>query len=152
MFTHVQKQSAIINMKESNANDTTVLFTTKNNVNLINNAAFIHVQKQSAVINIKENDANDTAVLSTIKNNINSANNAARSDKFVKSVHLQRIDKSENFMNKIHTLLYFSISYFRSSEKVIYSMIFYSKSMILAEINYHIYDKKLLIIIQCFEH
>ncbi len=31
-------------------------------------------------------------------------------------------------------------------------MIFYSKSMIFAEINYHIYDKKLLVIIQCFEH
>ena len=31
-------------------------------------------------------------------------------------------------------------------------MIFYSKSMIFAEINYHIYDKKMLIIIQCFEH
>ncbi len=31
-------------------------------------------------------------------------------------------------------------------------MIFYSKSMILAEINYHIYDKKLLVIIQCFKH
>ncbi len=31
-------------------------------------------------------------------------------------------------------------------------MIFYSKSMILAEINYHIYDKKLLIIIRCFKH
>ncbi len=31
-------------------------------------------------------------------------------------------------------------------------MIFYSKSMIFAEINYHIYDKKLLIIIRCFEH
>ncbi len=30
-------------------------------------------------------------------------------------------------------------------------MIFYSKSMILAEINYHIYDKKLLVIIWCFE-
>ncbi len=37
-------------------------------------------------------------------------------------------------------------------EKVLHSMIFYSKSMILAEINYHIYDKKLLVIIQCFEH
>ncbi len=31
-------------------------------------------------------------------------------------------------------------------------MTFYSKSMILAEINHHIYDKKLLVIIQCFEH
>ncbi len=31
-------------------------------------------------------------------------------------------------------------------------MIFYSKSMILAKINYYIYDKKLLVIIQYFEH
>ncbi len=37
-------------------------------------------------------------------------------------------------------------------EKVLHPMIFYSKSMILAEINYHIYDKKLLAIIRCFEH
>ncbi len=39
-----------------------------------------------------------------------------------------------------------------NDEKVLYLMIFYSKSMILAEINYHIYDKKLLIIIWCFKH
>ncbi len=31
-------------------------------------------------------------------------------------------------------------------------MTFYSKSMILAEINYYVYDKKLLVIIQCFKH
>ncbi len=37
-------------------------------------------------------------------------------------------------------------------ENVFHLMTFYSKSMILAEINYHIYDKKLLIIIQCFKH
>ncbi len=37
-------------------------------------------------------------------------------------------------------------------ENVLHSMIFYSKSIILAEINYHIYDKKLLIIIRCFKH
>jgi len=37
-------------------------------------------------------------------------------------------------------------------ESVLHSMIFYSKSIILAEINYHIYDKKLLVIIRCFEH
>jgi len=37
-------------------------------------------------------------------------------------------------------------------ENVLHSIAFYSKSMILAECNYHIYDKKLLIIIQCFEH
>ncbi len=39
-----------------------------------------------------------------------------------------------------------------NDEEVFHSMIFYSKSMILAEINYHIYDKKLLIIIWCFKH
>jgi len=39
-----------------------------------------------------------------------------------------------------------------NDEKVLHSMIFYSKSMIFAEINYHIYDKKLLVIIWCFEH
>ncbi len=37
-------------------------------------------------------------------------------------------------------------------EKMLHSMTFYSKSMISAECNYHIYDKKLLIIIWCFEH
>jgi len=37
-------------------------------------------------------------------------------------------------------------------ENVLHSIIFYSKSMISAECNYHIYDKKLLTIIQCFEH
>ncbi len=37
-----------------------------------------------------------------------------------------------------------------NDENVLHLMIFYSKSMIFAEINYHIYDKKLLIIIRCF--
>ncbi len=37
-------------------------------------------------------------------------------------------------------------------ENILHSVAFYSKSMILAECNYHIYDKKLLVIIQCFEH
>ena len=31
-------------------------------------------------------------------------------------------------------------------------MIFFNKNMILIECNYEIYDKKLLIIIRCFEH
>jgi len=39
-----------------------------------------------------------------------------------------------------------------NDENVLHSVAFYSKSMILAECNYHIYDKKLLAIIQCFEH
>ncbi len=37
-------------------------------------------------------------------------------------------------------------------ENVLHSIVFYSKSMISAECNYHIYDKKLLTIIRCFEH
>jgi len=37
-------------------------------------------------------------------------------------------------------------------ENVLHSIVFYSKSMISAECNYHIYDKKLLAIIWCFEH
>ncbi len=40
----------------------------------------------------------------------------------------------------------------QSNKKVLHSMTFYSKSMIFAKINYYIYDKKLLIIIWCFEH
>ncbi len=37
-------------------------------------------------------------------------------------------------------------------ENVLHSIVFYSKSMILVECNYHIYDKKLLVIINYFEH
>jgi len=39
-----------------------------------------------------------------------------------------------------------------NDESVLHSIVFYSKSMISAECNYYIYDKKLLTIIQCFEH
>jgi len=39
-----------------------------------------------------------------------------------------------------------------NNESVLHLMIFYSKSIILDKINYHIYDKKLLIIIRCFKH
>ncbi len=39
-----------------------------------------------------------------------------------------------------------------NDESVLHSIVFYSKSMISAECNYHIYDKKLLAIIQCFKH
>ncbi len=37
-------------------------------------------------------------------------------------------------------------------EDVLHSIVFYSKNMSSAECNYEIYDKKLLIIIQAFEH
>ncbi len=39
-----------------------------------------------------------------------------------------------------------------NDKSVLHSIIFYSKSMISAECNYHIYDKKLLAIIWCFKH
>ncbi len=39
-----------------------------------------------------------------------------------------------------------------NDKNVLHSIVFYSKSMISAECNYHIYDKKLLTIIQCFKH
>ncbi len=38
-FTHVQEQSTVVSMKESNASDTAVLITTKNNVNSAYDAA-----------------------------------------------------------------------------------------------------------------
>ncbi len=38
------------------------------------------------------------------------------------------------------------------NEKVLHLMTFYSKNMFSAKCNYKIYDKKLLIIIQAFEH
>jgi len=37
-------------------------------------------------------------------------------------------------------------------EKVLHSIVFYSKNMSFAECNYEIYDKELLVIIQAFEH
>ncbi len=37
-------------------------------------------------------------------------------------------------------------------EDILHSVIFYSKNMILAECNYEIYDKELLIIIRCLKH
>ena len=37
-------------------------------------------------------------------------------------------------------------------KNILHSMIFYSKNMILAECNYEIYDKELLIIIRCLKH
>ncbi len=37
-------------------------------------------------------------------------------------------------------------------EDILHSVIFYNKNMILAECNYEIYDKELLIIIRCLKH
>ena len=38
------------------------------------------------------------------------------------------------------------------NNKILHSLIFYNKNFNFVEINYHIYDKELLIIICCFEH
>ena len=38
------------------------------------------------------------------------------------------------------------------NDEVLHLIIFYNKNFNFVEINYHIYNKKLLIIIYCFEH
>ncbi len=67
---------------------------------------------------------------------------------------LRHFDLKQQAILKINALNYVKDEILSQydNERVLHSMIFYSKSMIFAEINYHIYDKKLLIIIQCFEH
>ena len=40
----------------------------------------------------------------------------------------------------------------QDDNKVLHSVIFFSKSMLSVECNYEIYDKKLLIIIKCLKH
>ncbi len=67
---------------------------------------------------------------------------------------LRHFDLKQQAILKINASNYVKdeILFQYNDKKVLHSVIFYSKSMILAEINYHIYDKKLLVIIQCFEH
>ncbi len=65
-----------------------------------------------------------------------------------------------HFNSKQQTILKINVSDYVKGEilsqyndkNVLHSIVFYSKSMIFAECNYHIYDKKLLAIIRCFEH
>ncbi len=67
---------------------------------------------------------------------------------------LRHFDLKRQTILKIDALNYVKdeILFQYNDENVLHLMIFYSKSMIFAEINYHIYDKKLLIIIRCFKH
>ncbi len=67
---------------------------------------------------------------------------------------LRHFDLKQQAILKINALNYVKDEILSQydDERVLHSMTFYSKSMILAEINYHIYDKKLLVIIRCFEH
>jgi len=67
---------------------------------------------------------------------------------------LQHFDSKRQTILEINALNYVKESILSqyNDKDVLHSIVFYSKSMILAECNYHIYDKKLLTIIQCFEH
>ena len=67
---------------------------------------------------------------------------------------LQHFDSKQQTILKINIFNYVKddiLSQY-NDENVLHLVAFYSKSIILAECNYHIYDKKLLVIIQCFEH
>ncbi len=67
---------------------------------------------------------------------------------------LRHFDLKRQTILKINTLNYVKdeiLSQY-NDKSVLHLIIFYSKSMIFAEINYHIYDKKLLTIIRCFKH
>ena len=67
---------------------------------------------------------------------------------------LRHFDSKQQTILKINVSDYVKdeILFQYDDENVLHSVAFYSKSMILAECNYNIYDKKLLIIIQCFKH
>ncbi len=67
---------------------------------------------------------------------------------------LRHFDVKHQAILKINTFNYVKDDILSQydDENVLHSIVFYSKSMISAECNYHIYDKKLLTIIQCFEH
>ncbi len=67
---------------------------------------------------------------------------------------LQHFNSKRQTILKINVFDYVKdeILFQYDDENVLHSVAFYSKSIILAECNYHIYDKKLLVIICCFEH
>ncbi len=67
---------------------------------------------------------------------------------------LRHFDQTCNFILEIDSFNYVNdkvLSQY-NDEDVLHLIIFYSKNMSFAECNYKIYDKKLLIIIQAFEH
>ncbi len=67
---------------------------------------------------------------------------------------LQHFDFKRQTILKINALNYVKDEILSQydDENVLHLIVFYSKSIIFAEINYYIYDKKLLVIIQCFKH
>jgi len=67
---------------------------------------------------------------------------------------LRHFDQTSETILKTNSFNYVNDKVFSQydDEKVLHSIAFYSKNMSFAECNYEIYDKKLLIIIQAFEH
>ena len=67
---------------------------------------------------------------------------------------LRHFDSKKQIMLKIDSFNWMIDEMFlqHDNDEVLHSMIFYNKSLNFVEINYHIYNKKLLIIIRCFEH
>jgi len=67
---------------------------------------------------------------------------------------LRHFDQTCDFILEIDSFNYVNnevLSQY-NDEDVLHSIVFYSKNMSSAECNYEIYNKKLLIIIQAFEH
>ncbi len=72
----------------------------------------------------------------------------------IKTSILRHFDQTHETILKINSFNYVNnevLSQYDDKE-ILHLMVFYSKNMFSAECNYEIYDKKLLIIIQAFEH
>ncbi len=67
---------------------------------------------------------------------------------------LRHFDQTCDFILEINSFNYVNdeVLFQYDDEDVLHSIAFYSKNMSFAEYNYKIYNKKLLIIIQVFEH
>ncbi len=67
---------------------------------------------------------------------------------------LRHFDQTCDFILEIDSFNYVNDEVLSQydDENVLHSIVFYNKNMSSAECNYKIYDKKLLIIIQAFEH
>ncbi len=72
----------------------------------------------------------------------------------IKTLILRHFDQTCKTILKINLFNYVNNEVLSQydDEKTLHSVIFYSKNLSFAECNYEIYDKKLLIIIQVFEH
>ncbi len=67
---------------------------------------------------------------------------------------LRHFNQTRDFILEINSFNYVNdevLSQYDDKD-VLHSIVFYSKNMFSAECNYEIYDKKLLIIIEAFEH